>query len=369
MNNNYLEAYKFLSKLLDQRKERARSLKFLQIIIKNQLENDTSNSKIPVHMLRKTLYAKVTKTKLEDVDEKLAQKIKKDDLQNKLKQVIDAHETGKNYFSDLGLLPRVGETSSDKNEAKQFWIELIETSPSAGTIQISIDETNGTKTDCKTLRNDVSDLYLRSANNRNGLGKSNELVIEYRRETSKNIQGSHFSRLFFSNNKLKVKTVKGIGFILLLMLSFLANILFAVFFIWLFINVLTSDSAEPSFINVLLMFGFVAYAYFTYRFVYKPLHSLPRTRIVKAPDFLISTNQFNAELELFRPTDYNIARITEYTSTCPICNSKIELDYGKPDHKYYMVGRCRGDPHAHVYSFDRMLMKGYFLGYEKYLEN
>ena len=369
MNNNHLEAYKFLSNLLDQRKERARPLKFLQIIIKNQLENDTSNSKIPVHMLRKTLYAKVTKTKLEDVDEKLAQKIKKDNLQNKLDEVIESYETGKKYFSDLGLLPIVGETSSDKNEAKQFWIELIETSPYAGTIQISIDETSSTKTDSRAIRNDDAELYLRGNNNRNGLEKSNELVIEYQRETSKKVQGSYFSKLFFNKNELKIKTVKGIGFILLLMVSFLANIFFAVAFIWLFIDVLTTDRAGLSFVNVLLMFGFLAYAYFTYRFVFKPLHSLPRTRIVKAPDFLISTNQFNAELELFRPTDYNIARITEYTSTCPICESKIELDYGKPDQKYYMVGRCRGDPYAHVYSFDRMLMKGYFLGHKRYLDN
>ena len=369
MNNNHLEAYKFLSNLLNKRKERVRSLKFLQIIIEYQLKSDASNITIPVPILRKTLYAKVTETKLEDVDEKLAQKIKKDDLQNKLREVIDAHETGKKYFSDLGLLPIVGETLSDKNEAKQFWIELIETSPSAGTIQISVDKTNSTKTDSRALRNDDTELHLRSSNNRNGLEKCNELVIEYRRETSKNVQGSYFSKLFFTNNEMKVKTVKGIGFIIMLMLSFLANVLFAVVFIWLFIDVLTSDSAKPSFINVLLMLGFVAYAYFTYRFVYKPLHSLPSTRIVKAPDFLISTNQFNAELELFRPTDYNIARITEYTSICPVCDSKVELDYGKPDRSYYMVGRCRGDPHAHVYSFDRMLMKGYFLGHGGYFDH
>ena len=68
MNNNHLESYKFLSKLLDQRKERARSLKFLQIIVKYQLESDASNIKIPVPVLRKALYAKVTKIKPEDVD-------------------------------------------------------------------------------------------------------------------------------------------------------------------------------------------------------------------------------------------------------------------------------------------------------------
>ncbi|PKH65704.1 hypothetical protein CXF61_04960 [Psychrobacter sp. 4Dc] len=197
-----------------------RSLKFLQIIIEYQLKSDASNITIPVPILRKTLYAKVTETKLEDVDEKLAQKIKKDDLQNKLREVIDAHETGKKYFSDLGLLPIVGETSSDKNEAKQFWIELIETSPSAGTIQISVDKTNSTKTDSRALRNNDTKLYLRGNNNRNGLEKCNELVIEYRRETSKNVQGSYFSKLFFTNNEMKVKTVKGIGFIIMLMEPF-----------------------------------------------------------------------------------------------------------------------------------------------------
>lgn len=367
MNNNHLKSYKFLSKLLYQRKEKARSLKFLQIIIENQLESDVSNITIPVPVLRKALYAKVTRTKLEDVDEKLAQKIKKDDLQNKLKEVIDAHETGKNYFSDLGLLPKVGETSSDKNEAKQFWIELIETGAPVSAVQISADETNSIEKDSKAFRNKDTEFDIQI--NKISSERTNELVIEYQRQSSENVQGSYFSKLFFSNNNMKVKTGKGIGFILLMMLSFLANMLFAVVFVWLFVDLFTSDSAELSFINVLLMLGFVAYAYFTYRFVYKPLHSLPRMRIVKAPDFLISTNQFNAELELFRPTDYNIARITEYTSTCRICNSKIELDYGKPDYKYYMVGRCRGDPHTHVYSFDRMTLKGYFLGHKAYIEN
>lgn len=370
MNNNHLEAYRFLSKLLDQRKERARSLKFLQIIIEYQLKSDVSNIEIPAPILRKTLYAKVTKTKLEDVDEKLAQKIKKDDLQNKLEEVIDAHETGKNYFSDLGLLPKVGETSSDKNEAKQFWIELIEINTSSNVIQADISKINS-KADSRAFKDVHTDHGIEKSINEDkyALAKSNELVVEYQRESPEAVKGSYFSKLFFNNNELKIKTVKGIGFMLLLMVSFLANIFFAVVFIWLFIDALNSDRAELSFINILLMLGFVAYAYFTYRFVYKPLHSLPRTRIVKAPDFLISTNQFNAELELFRPTDYNIARITEYISTCPICNSKIELDYGKPDHKYYMVGRCRGDPHAHVYSFDRILMKGYFLGHEGYFDH
>ena len=209
MNNNHLEAYEFLSKLLDQRKERARSLKFLQIIIKNQLENDTSNSKIPVHILRKTLYAKVTKTKFEDVDEKLAQKIKKNNLQNKLDEVIEAYETGKKYFSDLGLLPIVGETSSDKNEAKQFWIELIEINTTPNVIQADVSGIKN-KTDSRAFEDLHTDRNVENIINEDkyALAKSNELVVEYQRESPEAVKGSYFSKLFFYKNELKIKTVK-----------------------------------------------------------------------------------------------------------------------------------------------------------------
>lgn len=372
MKNKHLEAYVFLSNVLKERKEKVNNLKYLRLIVDERLKSDNTDATIPVPILRKELYAQVRKMRSDDIDEKLAQKIKQEDLQVKLEEVIESYEISRRFFTELGLIPNIGETSSDKNEAKQFWIELIEISDALVVKkELYVEDDLRHSKDNETFTDEQTDSTIQTniKENKNELVKTNELVIEYERADPKDVKSSYFSKIFFKDNELKVKTVKGIGFMLFLMLSFLFNILFAIAFIWLFIAVISSDSVNLSFANVLLMIGFMAYVYLSYRFVYKPLHSLPHNRIVKAPDFLTNTNQFNAELELFRPTDFNVARITEYTSTCAICSSKIELDYGKPDQKYYMVGRCRGDPHAHVYSFDRMTLKGYFLGHEGYLKH
>lgn len=357
MKNSHLEAYRFLSNMLKERKEKVNTLKYLRLIVDERLKSDNTDATIPVPVLRKELYAKVRKIKSDDIDEKLAQKIKREDLQVKLDEIIESYEVSRQFFTELGVTPIIGETSSDKNEAKQFWIELIEISDA---LVVNDSETFTDQPINNTTQANVKE-------NKNESAKASELVIEYQRTNPKDVKSSYFSKIFFKGNELKLKTVKGISFMLLLVFSFFFIIILAAASIWIFIDILKSDSTNLFFTNVLLMIGFVAYAYFTYRFVYKPLHSLPHNRIIKAPDFLISTNQFNAELELLRPTDFNIARITEYTSSCPICDSKIELDYGKPDQKYYMVGRCRGAPHAHVYSFDRMTLQGYFLGHEGYL--
>lgn len=372
MENKHLEAYSFLSNMLKERKEKVNSLKYLRLIVDERLKSDNTDTTIPVPVLRKELYAKVIKKKTDDIDEKLAQKIKREDLQVKLDEIIQSYDVSRRFFEELGVTPNIGETSSDKNEAKQFWIELIEiTDTLVVKTDLYVDDSYNRRTNSEIFTdqpiNSPTQAIVRE--NRTESAKASELVIEYQCTSLKDVKGSYFSKLFFKDNELKLKTVKGISFMLLLFFSFSLNILFAIASIWLFIAILKSDSINLFFMNVLLMIGFVAYAYFTYRFVYKPLHSLPRNRIIKAPDFLISANQFNAELELFRPTDFNIARITEYISSCPICDSKIELDYGKPDQNHYMVGRCKGAPHAHVYSFDRMTLKGFFLGHEGYLKS
>ena len=105
-----------------------------------------------------------------------------------------------------------------------------------------------------------------------------------------------------------------------------------------------------------------------YKNKYQRMHSLVSRRIIKAPAFLLSGNQFNADLELFRPTDFNIARVSEIISICPICASQIQLSYGDDIYKYYLVGRCRNAPDDHVFSFDRMKLTGFFLGHEGYLK-
>ena len=63
----------------------------------------------------------------------------------------------------------------------------------------------------------------------------------------------------------------------------------------------------------------------------------------------------------------NIARIKEFTAICPVCSGVIELANGRPVQKPSLVGRSKEAPHAHIYSFDRMTMKGYSLGVPDYL--
>ncbi|HCN16044.1 MAG TPA: hypothetical protein DIS69_08300 [Moraxellaceae bacterium] len=93
-------------------------------------------------------------------------------------------------------------------------------------------------------------------------------------------------------------------------------------------------------------------------------------RIIKAPELFLNANIDNADIEMYKGKDgYKVARVTEFIATCPICSAPIELADGKPDQKAPLVGRCREAPHAHVYSFDRVTLKGFFLGHEGYLED
>lgn len=111
--------------------------------------------------------------------------------------------------------------------------------------------------------------------------------------------------------------------------------------------------------------------YFYYKQFYHHLNKLPEYRIIKAPFPFKSFMHNNAEIEFFgkeKDYEYNIVRITEIRSVCPICTAPILLMDGKPDQSAPLVGRCIEAPHAHVYSFDRVLMTGYFLGHPAYLQ-
>ena len=77
----------------------------------------------------------------------------------------------------------------------------------------------------------------------------------------------------------------------------------------------------------------------------------------------------NADMEMYKgDSKFRITRITAFQSVCPICSVQIQIDYGKPDHKELLFGRCRESPLAHVYSFDRDTLKGFFLGHEGFLK-
>ena len=130
------------------------------------------------------------------------------------------------------------------------------------------------------------------------------------------------------------------------------------------------DLPTLSLITALTIIALIPFAYMNFLWFFKPLHHLMTHRVSKAPLLFASLNTDNADIEMYKGADgYRVARITAFTSICPICTAPIELADGKPDQKPPLIGRCREAPHAHIYSFDRMTLKGYFLGHEGYLKN
>lgn len=160
---------------------------------------------------------------------------------------------------------------------------------------------------------------------------------------------------------------KGLLLIALMLASLLLDILIVLFSV-VFI-IFMKDVPTLSLITALTIIAFIPFAYMNFLWFFKPLHHLMTHRVSKAPILFASMNIDNADIEMYKGADgYRIARITAFTSTCPICTAPIELADGKPDQKQPLVGRCREAPHAHVYSFDRMTLRGYFLGHVGYLK-
>ena len=87
-----------------------------------------------------------------------------------------------------------------------------------------------------------------------------------------------------------------------------------------------------------------------------PIWLLPEHRVIKAPSTFLAFNELEAEIEIYRDQDKN--QITRFTSTCPTCAADVVLRSGQPDQKAPLVGRCVESPFTHVYSFDRVTLKG-----------
>ena len=191
-------------------------------------------------------------------------------------------------------------------------------------------------------------------------------TIIYERKATSEIKPSLFTRIFFKNGELKIASFQGILLMVVLLLSFFLDIFVAIFS--LLVILLLSELSNFRLWQAILYVALIPVAYLNWRYFFVPLYRLPYQRVIKAPMFFANINVINADIEMYRDENkWNVARVTEFTSTCPICSGTIVLVQGKPDQKQPLVGRCVESPHAHVYSFDRMTMKGYFLGVPRYL--
>ena len=323
--------------------------KYLQIIVNEQLRKIEYSDEgfEPEKLSRQQIYAKAKNIDEKRVDSQTAKNaVKTSKLELTLAGFIEDQPDCKRAFIDLGYKPIIVTSASgggSKNKTL-IWMD-IEVIESEDVEQEQIDESAAVEFDEEL--EDVSS-------------------VTYERKATSDIKLSLLVRLFFKKGELKMLSVSGILLMLLLMLSALLDIFIVICSI--LVLLLLSDLPGFKLWQVMVFVLFIPVAYLNWRYFLMPLQSIPQHRVIKAPMFFTNINADNMDIEMYRNKDkLNIARITEFTAVCPICSGVIELANGKPDQKPPLVGRCKEAPHAHVYSFDRMTMKGYFLGVPNYL--
>ena len=301
----------------------------------------------PDKLSRQDIYAKARGVNKNTVSSQVAKnKIKTDRLNVELEKFIKSQPDCEQAFKDIGYLPEVISSVSEGGAKNKTYVWMS----------------------IKAIENEEVDEEEQIAKSIVFESEDNEDLssITYERKAASDIKPSLFTKIFFKKGELKILSFRGILLMVLLMLSFLVDICIAIFS--LLVILLLSELSNFRLWQVMLFVAFIPVAYLNWRYFFMPLYMLPYHRVVKAPMFFANINVDNADIEMYRNKDkLNIARITEFTATCPLCSGLIDLANGKPDQKQPLVGRCREAPHAHVYSFDRMTMKGYFLGVPRYL--
>lgn len=88
--------------------------------------------------------------------------------------------------------------------------------------------------------------------------------------------------------------------------------------------------------------------------------------IALAPDFVVALREYGVCVELYRPIAAatgtpRALRLVRYAAKCPACGSQVLLERGEPDFPRRLVGRCQESPREHIFSFDRVSSRGYWL--------
>lgn len=241
-------------------------------------------------------------------------------LNDFLKCIIQRHSA---VFDELGYIPFVNtnDTKGGKGNERIYWLEIKK-------FTAEVDENHET---------------------------SEDNVVHYERSNPADIQLSWLYKFIFKKGELKNKSLRGLLMITVLFGSVIGWAIYV--FIFSFVLVRNGQfftSLDLFWISCLIFFSFIMFKYWAI-----PLWNLPEHRVIKAPMSFISFVEDHADLEMYRDKDRNqITRVTKFKGTCPICASDVLLKSGKPDQKMPLVGRCVESPFAHVYSFDRVTLKG-----------
>lgn len=236
-------------------------------------------------------------------------------------------------FFELGYVPVVksNDTKGGKGNERLYWLDIKE-------ISLQSEE---------VVKDQVNDAIKLS-------------IVSYSRADPELIKISLLSKLFFSKGELKNKSLRALA----LIFAISSNLIFWVFYIIVVALILVRKGQTYTSFDMLLtlVIGLFAWNFVTKWFL--PIYNLPEHRVIKAPFGFLSINELDAEIEMYRDKHRNqITRFTRFTSVCTICTAEIVLREGKPDQKAPLVGRCVESPYDHVYSFDRVTLKGKYIGY------
>lgn len=188
---------------------------------------------------------------------------------------------------------------------------------------------------------------------------SERLSVRYQRSNAGEVKPSWLFRLIFSEGELKNRSHRGYWLI--------GSVVFTLLFLALWLGLALFGEVNNSspltvgqIINLAVLIGT---AWFIWNQFGLPWVRLVDYRVVKAPLMALSWKEISAELEMHRDSEGNQwTRFVRFSADCPICSGKIELLPGKPEHRLPLVGRCAESPHAHVFSFDRTQLTGYYIG-------
>lgn len=347
MKNNKLSVFKELSKQIESSLFDTKAQRCLAVMVKAELDNLVKNLAEPTVFNRKRLlHLAEGLSYLEAEDKAKQQNINETQLNNAIERLISSKQENKHNFNVLGFLPIIKTNEVGKGGRgyeKEFWLD----------IQPIIEQSN------KDIES--HEVYDESDE------KIDKYCITYQRTDSSQIKMSWFAKIVLTNGELRMKSVTGYALMLFIITLFFALIALAILtaIVIIFLPQQKNISLFGAFI--VLLSPIILYTIF--KDIIQPLNRLTLNRVSKVPEFLfLSLLEDEADFEMYRKDKSSYARLTRFVATCPICTAPIWLADGKPDQTAPLVGRCREAPHAHVYSFDRITLKGFFLGHEGYLK-
>lgn len=185
------------------------------------------------------------------------------------------------------------------------------------------------------------------------------LAVRYQRSSTGEVTPSWLMRWIFSNGELKNRSHRGFWLLGLIVLTL------TLLALWLAAGLfgLAVTSTTLTLGQLITVAILAAGTWTVWSQLCKPWIELVDHRVVKAPLALLNWKEQSAEIEMHRDNERNQwTRFVRFTADCPICSGRVELMTGKPEHRLPLVGRCIESPHAHVFSFDRTLLDGGYIG-------